>query len=304
MKRCPGILIFLLILILSSCSAREEGCGDITPSDPVQVNISGRINGAGRSRAYDDKWVSGDAVGIFMIGSGQRLSHSSISGGGNNMKYNVSESGYMSPAGNLLYYPTGNRQVDFIAYYPYESTLYDYVYKVDVSDQSDIQAIDLLYSDNVKGASWTTPSVSLGFAHKLSRVVMNITAGQGVAASELKNMTVVMEGVNTNADFDLADGRLSYTGSAGSIRFPVNSNGAATAIIIPTLSPRESGRTVTFSSPSISPRVWAVPDDTVFTEGNSYIYTVVITSAGVSVSLTDVDSWVSDGTETGTAAPD
>lgn len=48
---------------------------------------------------------------------------------------------------NLIYLPADNSPLDFVAYYPYTAGLENNIYTVDVSDQSDQSAIDLMAAD-------------------------------------------------------------------------------------------------------------------------------------------------------------
>lgn len=303
MNRFLNILTIIICLGTSSCMMQEEDFG-IDPADrSSEVCLSAKINSAA-SKAYDDQWVSGDVVGIFMKRTGQELSSASVYNGADNIKYNVSSSGTMLPAGKQLYYPPGGRQVDFIAYYPYQETVTNHIYKVDVSDQSDLEAIDLLYSDNAKEMSSATPTASLGFTHRLSRLVMNITAGDGVPESALTNIQLRITGMNTTADFSLSDGLIYNTGGIKDFNVTADMSRTAKAIIIPTSPAGELGRRVIFSSPVITPLAWDIPADVVFESGRSYVYSVVITSSGIDASLSDVDPWIPHNPENGTAFPD
>lgn len=45
----------------------------------------------------------------------------------------------------MIEYPSDESAVDFIAYYPFQPILDNYIYKVDVTNQSKPEEIDLLY---------------------------------------------------------------------------------------------------------------------------------------------------------------
>jgi len=85
-------------------------------------------------------------------------------------------------------YPADGSNVDFIAYYPYQTTISNNVYPVNVSDQTQQNKIDFMYANNVTGANKNTANAQLQFSHKLSKVNLTITAGKGV--STLSGLTV------------------------------------------------------------------------------------------------------------------
>ncbi|WP_347222657.1 fimbrillin family protein, partial [Bacteroides congonensis] len=89
-------------------------------------------------------------------------------------------------------------------------------YKVDVTTQTDKPAIDLLYSDNAKGfAKGASGSPQLTFTHMLSQIVFNIEKDATIPT--LDGLKVTFKGMNTKADFTLADGKLINAGTVADI---------------------------------------------------------------------------------------
>ena len=150
-----------------------------------------------------------------------------------NKQYTVSENGTVSAASanDALYYPTDKSAVDFVAYYPYQSALADNTYKVNVADQTNQPAIDLLYSNNATNVSSGTPSLT--FTHQLSQIVFNLTKDNTIAS--LNGLTIKFTGMNTKADFTLTDGKLANAGTPADINALVKDNEAA-IIAIPAAS--------------------------------------------------------------------
>ena len=64
-----------------------------------------------------------------------------------------------------------------MAYYPYNISLSDLIYDVDISSQINLSDIDLLYSDNVKSVNSSSGSLNLQLTHQLVKVVINLNAG-------------------------------------------------------------------------------------------------------------------------------
>jgi endonuclease G len=65
-------------------------------------------------------------------------------------------------------------KVDFIAYHPYKS-LTDFQYPIDLSDQSNPTALDLMYANNAKNIDKSNNTVPLIFVRQLSKVSINLS---------------------------------------------------------------------------------------------------------------------------------
>lgn len=139
--------------------------------------------------------------------------------------------------GNGIYLPeSGN--VDFIAYYPYTTSVSGNKLAVNVSDQSNPAAIDLIYSNGTKGVAATTATtISLGFTHQLTKVTLNVTKDETIET--LNGLGVNIKGVSTEGEFNLADGTLTATAGTNNkdVAMYIDAQGTtatATAIILPT----------------------------------------------------------------------
>lgn len=208
------LLLATIVLLTSiiSCSDDEKYSFESTSlrfsstfSDQSQVN----------QRASGNSWNEGDAIGVFMK-TGAGLTN--IIGGANNQKHTTatttgSEFLPADPIANAIYYPTSG-YVDFIAYYPYVNSLTNFIYKVDVTNQQVQENIDLLYSNDATGKS-TGDQVILGFKHKLTKVVFNLTSID--ANVDLTDVAVSIDAMPVTADFDLGMGTLAVTGSPTAI---------------------------------------------------------------------------------------
>lgn len=194
------------------------------------INFTSSIQGL-NTRAANAEWTAGDKVGIFMKAANGDLSAATAA----NKLHTTDKNGNLtaSNAENALYYPTDGSSVDFVAYYPYVISLPENTYKVDVTTQTDKPAIDLLYSDNAKGfAKGASGSPQLTFTHMLSQIVFNIEKDATIPT--LDGLKVTFKGMNTKADFTLADGKLINAGTVADIT-SLMAEGATTitAIVLP-----------------------------------------------------------------------
>lgn len=155
-----------------------------------------------------------------------------------NKKYIAQTNGTLTAAsGNGIYLPESG-SVDFIAYYPYTTSVSGNKIAVNVSDQSKPAAIDLIYSNGTKGIEATTATtISLAFTHQLTKLTLNVT--KDVTVETLSGLNVTMKGISTEGEFNLADGTLTATTGTNNkeVAMNVNAEGTtATAIILPTAS--------------------------------------------------------------------
>lgn len=187
-----------------------------------------------QSRVSGNTWNANDEVGIYMMNAGSGIEAATAQ----NKKYIAQTNGTLTAApGNGIYLPeSGN--VDFIAYYPYTTSVSGNKLAVNVSDQSNPAAIDLIYSNGTKGvAATTSTTISLGFTHQLTKVTLNVTKDETIET--LNGLGVNIKGISTEGEFNLADGTLTATAGTNNkdVAMYIDAQGTtatATAIILPT----------------------------------------------------------------------
>lgn len=217
----------LSTLTLMSCTNNDDnsewyGSEGIVFTTAIQSRVSGNT------------WNANDEVGIYMMNAGSGIEAATAQ----NKKYIAQTNGTLTAApGNGIYLPeSGN--VDFIAYYPYTTSVSGNKLAVNVSDQSNPAAIDLIYSNGTKGVAATTATtISLGFTHQLTKVTLNVTKDGTIET--LNGLGVNIKGVSTEGEFNLADGTLTATAGTNNkdVAMYIDAQGTtatATAIILPT----------------------------------------------------------------------
>lgn len=217
----------LSTLALMSCTNNDDnsewyGSEGIVFTSAIQSRVSGNT------------WNANDEVGIYMMNSGSGIEAATAQ----NKKYIAQTNGTLTAApGNGIYLPeSGN--VDFIAYYPYTTSVSGNKLAVNVSDQSNPAAIDLIYSNGTKGVAATTATtISLGFTHQLTKVTLNVTKDETIET--LNGLGVNIKGISTEGEFNLADGTLTATAGTNNkdVAMYIDAQGTtatATAIILPT----------------------------------------------------------------------
>lgn len=199
--------LFPLALIAAATMASCNG--KVSPEaqdDKVAVQFGSSITA---SRAVNDKWTAGDQIGIFMVEENEVLSKDAIREDADNIAYKTDGSGAFSPAAEeeTIYFPMAG-DVDFYAYYPHTAEVYDYRIALDLSDQSNQEALDLMYA-KVRGRNKSNPKVELNFTHQLCKLILEVQPGTGLAQDDLAKLTVNVKDVDIRATFNLADGQIS-----------------------------------------------------------------------------------------------
>ncbi len=258
------------------------------------IDVNASIDGL-KTRATNASWEANDAIGIYMKISGEGLSVPALA---ENSKYITDgTSAFQSAtADGAISFPLDGTDVDFIAYYPHQTTITDLTYPVNVSDQSSLPAIDLLYSNNAAGLNSQNPDVGLTFVHQLSKI--NVLIMPEDATSDLSGLTVTMTGVGTSATFSLADGTLSAPAITGNVAFNMSSDGrTAQAILLPMADFTGKSLIIAFGSNSYEFPLTQGVNITSFEKATQYTYNVTLSSQALSVSNATITDWVTGPSE-------
>lgn len=193
----------------------------------TSLSESNSAPASGRTRASNDSWEADDRVGIYMVehvDTDADLSAALFA----NVQYKTSESGTSSElvaVDDAIIYPSNGDEVNFVAYYPYVKTTHtnnNHMYKVDVSSQSNLPAIDLLYHNGVGTAyNRNSTAVGLDFNHQLTKLLIQVIPASDDVDVDLTDATVSLVGFPATADFDLASGVLSNPGAVATDENPI-----------------------------------------------------------------------------------
>ncbi len=271
--------LWSVVLLLSLFACSQEENQQIKTASAIQ--FTSEVEGIALTRANGAAWSANDSIGVYMKKNGEVLSGSSSIEGATNILYStVNGDGNFSPVGNGIYFPQDESSVDFIAYYP-QRTLTDlYAYPVDVTNQNDLEAIDLLYSNNLTGISDRSNALNLAFTHQLSRLIFNIKSSDN---SKLTNLKLKLSGLKTKASFNLADATLTPDeASVDTINVKTsitNNTGTAQAILIPESSIDKVTLTIEVGN---SKKEYKLPL-TALEKGKEYSYNLDITGGSTEV---------------------
>lgn len=299
-----GVALCAVVSLLAGCGNEHEpgGTPDTDGRVPLRVNSGIDV----QTRAHDDTWDAGDAVGIYML-NGTTVE-------AENRKYTTSATGtqgsFTAADGQTIYFPTDGSQRDFTAYYPYRTPLTGNLFAVNVNNQAVQKDIDLMGAAKVTGKTKNDPAVSFEFQHKLVKLHLTLKPdGTSLTAADMKGLTVSVTNQKTRATYDVITG--------GSVTVDAEENTPATVELLTAADgtssegivlPTETTETMQF--------VFRLKNATVFTwdihnaeksplfrADNKYVYTITMGKTGIEVT-SSVKDWTpgnGDDGETGSA---
>ena len=262
-----------LALLLYSCS--NELNEQTLDKGVKKVSFTSNIEVKKQSRAIDSSWETGDRIGLYM------LSNSSKELMKSNICYVTKDgSGNYEAAGTPIYYPEDGAYVDFIAYYPYDNSI-STTYKVNVSKQQEPKEIDLMYSKNLTERNSKSVKGNLQFYHQLSRLNIQLNATDN---TDINSVSVVVKGVNTEADFDILTGKLTANKESKGNVSMYRSGAMAQAILIPTEDVKDI--TIALTSDGKTKEVALPADITKLEPGTNYSFTISVKN-GLQIEVPD-----------------
>lgn len=292
-------LLLFNLLLLFSCDSNDE---DIAPINDDSISTI---------RMVDRNWENNDAIGVFFVKDGANLNDPTDILY-ENIKYEYDNSnpawqqlGYKAfkiSSSNIPYYPVDDSKIQAIAYYPYDLSWSSIngIYNIDVSDQSKQQDIDLLYAPITNGDYKKTNAsnpINLDFYHKLSRLILDIKAGDGISEDDIKNkLTVKLNNYIYKGAFSLATGNVSPSESEKKTINPYKASSASSghlvryeAILIP-----QKTFTIDFFI-STTKYSLDLKDSTgsalELESGTQYVYSITITKTKIIIEGEEIVDW-------------
>lgn len=286
--KAKKILLLFSCIIICSC----EGDKVDTTNGEKSLQLQAEIEGP-KTRASMTSWEKDDAIGVYMVKAGQPLNSSRIR---ENVKYVTTGTSAFKPENEAeeITLPFDGTDVDFIGYYPYQTVIENYLFPIDLSNQSVQAKIDLMYSNNKKNANSINPNVVLQFTHQLSKVELKI---QKDNLTKINDLSVILTNAGTNADFNLVNGTLSTISKRDNIQFKVSTDGlSAEAILLPEAD--LSGKELWFIIGENEAEVYKYPltgniEIKSFEKSTKYLYDVnLFTDKTVMVTESNITGWI------------
>ena len=291
-------LAWLLVgsMALASCDKIND---EITTPES-KVEFTSVVNSL---RVNNDNWTAGDQVGVFALKAGQPIA-TGVYDGKANVKYTAETNGVFTETGTSIVFPKDGSALDFIAYHPYQEGIANGVYNINVSDQSDISKLDLVYSKNAKGKTKATPKVDLSFDHQLALFEMSLQVVPGANIS-LEGATASFESILTTATFDLSTGTLK-SGTESAMKLVVtkvsDSNARISMVLIPGTSLEEATMKVILEGKEYT---WK-PETMLIQAGKKYVVTTSVGTVEGEINTvfgSSITDWTIENINGGTLTP-
>lgn len=278
---------------------------------PVPVQVTAGIDGP-ETRAIDDKWENGDAIGISCNSTDNVTQY-------DNMKY-VTAAGdgtfkhYDGDTEDLAsgIFFQGTSQVTFSAYYPFagtEKTMPGTDGKItnSTSSQSTGQnKIDYLYTSGLQ-STYATPIInfkeSTQFKHKMSRLklVLQTSTDDGFSANDVTTGTYVLGGLKHEGTFNTTTGTAEAASTATAVSdwsvstncpsVDANNQRTYTMILYPQTVSGPLPFTATISGQNYKNTANIVFDNNTLSAGTSYTFTITIKKDRLEVSDCTIANW-------------
>ena len=262
----------LAVLVIAACSELKN---PVDSNVPIALTYS-TVN-AVETRAAQDlnqgSFASGESVKVRVSNTGENS--------WTDYTFTTGENGTMTPAGSTPYYPAGDQNIDIAAYYPATAGTSFTVASDQTSDAS-YKASDLMFA-LVKNQAKTSDAVNLAFSHKMAKLCVNITAGEGVTS--ISGVSIL--NVKPTASLDQATGEVGVA-SGDATTITMSNNGAA---LIP-------AQTIDGDLLSIvtdrGTATYSVSNKNIVV-GNQYTLNITVNLRAVGAT-TEITGWTSEGT--------
>ena len=278
-------IIFMATLaaaVLTACNNDENNVIDTGSS---QATFTAAIDGQVNTRAFDQTWEAGDAIGISgTSGSTVYTNVQYVTTGGNgNFTAGIQ--------GNEIYYQN-DADVTFTAYYPWTNLAADATtITADTRAQASQKTFDFLWARQT--GSKASPNVQFIFTHKMTKLVLTIRKGDGVSFQEVQDAVLSLRGFKYNGTFNVTDGTATATGDNLTADWTFAGNTTETGYNAP-LSKDDAAETVSYTL-ILFPQVFSspLPITATITGGQSFSATLNFTKANVNAGDTDAQNeWV------------
>lgn len=272
-------------LMIAACS--NEECGNQSVQNPEVISLSATVNGGMRASGanlQNAQFASGKEIFVEAYKTGASTAYAT----GNYTTQDAS--GTLS--GSLTYPATGEN-IDICAYYPstVSSSTTSFTVQTNQSSDANYQNSDLMYATKATNLA-KGPTHNLTFNHALSKVIVNIQAGDGVTAADITSLVSAVKIKNTKptAGFAITNGAPGAITESGSVTdIEIKGTGAANeGIIVPQDVAAGAFIEVTYNGTQYTYNLGA---SKTFNPGEKYTYTLTLNASGISLKSLKINNW-------------
>ena len=215
--------------------------------------------------------------------------------------YTVGDGGALSTT-KQPYYPSSGNGVNIFAVYPKGTSLTSgsgsFTIKEDQSDDANYKASDLMTgAPSQNPVVRTEQNIQVKFTHRLTKIDISLTAGDGFADSDLSSAVVYITNTLPEVTFS-ANGASLGTAAGDAADIKVCTGTAGSAIIVPqTVSSGTGFIKVVAGGGSY---VYSLSSDITFAGGGAHTYNITVNKTGLSVT-SNIAAWTTGGSTSGSA---
>ncbi len=283
MKTFKFSLLFVVLSIIYCCSTNQFIDSDREKTTSKGLTFQVSIGDENLTRKVNNTWENEDKIGVYAWSTGKNLSQVTVHPEIYNRPF-VSKGGSVFtvlPGTNSIDYPTPDSSLDFIAYYPYSKNklLEDFIYPINIANQSNIDEIDFLFSNNLTGLNGPSKKPNLVFRHQLAKFRLILNSKD----VDLNGVKVVLKNIPTEADFNLVKGTILAKSSSKDVVANVSSSlneAEANALLIPNTG--LGSVTVNIILPNGKTYIWKTPLDWKWDASKVYTKTLNVLKDGSS----------------------
>ena len=265
-------IIAVATVALAACSREETPTYTETPITLTYSTVDA-VESKAAQNLNEGTFASGESITVRVSNTGENV--------WTDYAFTSGEAGAMTAPEPAPCYPAGAQNVDIVAYYP-ASAGTSFTVASDQTSDASYKACDLMFA-SVTNQAKQAAAVNLAFSHKMAKLNVNITPGQGVTS--INSLSVL--NVKPTVSFDHATGAVGAA-SGETFGIAMSNNGA---VIIP-------AQTINGGLLSIvtdkGTATYSVADK-VFEAGKLYTINITVNLRAVGTT-TAITGWTSEGT--------
>lgn len=321
------IIIAATALCLSACNDQMGGSRQ-AESERVPIQLGAAMDRpatrANSQAIQPTELVNGAAVGVYIYPKDSKTTTGSY--GYKNVSYTVDGAAgnlALVTAGDQPYYPENKTvNVDIYAFAPRavyteaaelvtltSASSIAFSTQADQTSEANYLASDFIWGAKTNVTNGTTTTIDIPLAHKLSKINVNIAAGNGVSHSSLAAASITLADVNHAGLIDLTNGSVTTTGSTTGTLTLTSSTSAtgtfasdgttpcytASAVLIPQTI---TAKTLTITLANGSAYTFSLTNT--FAANTVYTYDITVAAKALTLTTTITD-WTTGAVTPGTA---
>ena len=303
------------VIALAACSSEEEN-EQAWNDGEIRLSAVNVVESRAAQGIQSTEFLSGEKIAVFI---NEDTSDEPSVTYTQPVVYTTDDAGNLSTT-TPQFYPQNGNGVNIFGVYPYDAatdvngTAVAFSVQSNQNTEANYKASDLMVGKPASNpVSKSTSSVQLNFNHCLTKININLLAGDGMTNNELNGAEVTIGGVTNSATFNVKSGVVTaVTGTAAADYVELGgltaNNGTigGSAIIIPQdVTSGTDFFKIVIEPNSNNPTVYTytLPANTTFTAGAAFTYNITVKKSGLTMSPPTITNWLDGGTVNGDAVP-